>query len=94
MTSTTAKRAPMSATGNKKSTKSVKKPETGTAPVKKKSATRTKIEAAYRLGYESGWNDREKLPKKVGSATAARAGYGQGLKDRKTSDKIAKRRGK
>ncbi len=85
---TAVKRAPMSAKSG------VKKQKTAEKSAPKKSATRARLEAAYRLGYESGWNDRGQLPKKTGTATAARAGYGQGLKDRKTSDKIAKRRGK
>lgn len=87
---TAVKRAPMSASKGKNRSSSSGKSD----PKKRKSATREKLEAAYRLGYESGWSDREKLPKKVGAATAARTGYGQGLKDRKASDKIAKRRGK
>lgn len=66
---------------------------TAAAPKAKKETKREQeLKAAWKRGYDSGWNDREKLPKRVGASTAARAGYGQGLKDRKVSEKIQKHR--
>lgn len=46
------------------------------------------IQAAYTLGYNQGWKDSERIPSRKGSKTAATVGYGNGLRDRKKSDKF------
>lgn len=52
---------------------------------------KTAIKQAYAIGYRQGVKDYEALPKRKGSALAAKTGYGRGLRDHKKSDKYNER---
>lgn len=49
------------------------------------------IRAAYNAGYKHGWDDCGKIPDRLGTVTAAACGYGDGVKNRRKSDKYIKK---
>ena len=54
---------------------------------------RSQLEEAYSVGYNHGLQAREYIPDKVGAISAATSGFKKGVKDKKTLNKIEKRKG-
>lgn len=42
---------------------------------------RNDLKAAYRLGYNQGFRDSSRIPRRPGTKTAAAVGYGRGISE-------------
>lgn len=48
------------------------------------------FQVAFDSGYKLGWENRDKIPNRKGTALASTTGYSSGLRDRKIYNKIQK----